>query len=95
MLLFAEVLYAQQDIQGANAPKLAPMEKIEQPKKPDKLPKNQVSVTKVNAPAINVKGQVTDDRIHPAADDKNNPPTLSNQSQINVNPKREDEKKSE
>jgi len=89
---FACIMYAQQEVQNTNAPKLLPMEKTENVKQPKKSNDKAGSVTKINAPTLNTIGTTTNEKPKevPADKEKNNTPTLSNQSQI-VEPKKDKE----
>lgn len=90
--LSVQEIYAQQDIQNANAPKLLPMEKIENPKKQDKQNgKNTTTITKVNAPVLNATGTIIQESPRETTPtDNKNTPVLSNQNQITV-PKKDKE----
>lgn len=92
--LFIQKMYAQQDVQNANAPKLLPMEKIENPKKTEKQNgKNTATITKVNAPTLNTTGTVTNEKPKETTPAENkNAPVLSNQNKIDVPEKDKDKK---
>lgn len=90
VLLSVQHIYAQQDVQNANATKLQNTEKIDTPKKPQKQnSKGTTTITKVNAPTLNHAGTIIQEKPQNATpvEDKN-APVLSNQNQI-VEPKKD------
>lgn len=88
-IVFTYEVYGQQDVQNANAPKLLPMEKIENPKTPKKS-SVQSSATKMNAPTLGTGTIIQEKPKEVPANEKNNAPTLSNQNEIIV-PKKDKE----
>lgn len=81
LILFFQVR-AQQDVQNANAPKLLPMEKVENPKTPKKTG-TENSITKTNAPTLNTIGKNAEEKPKTVpSNDKSNAPVLSNQQKI-------------
>lgn len=85
--------YAQQDVHKSNAPKLLPMEKVENPKNADKSTGKPSTVTKTNAPTLDALGTTTNQKPKETVPaDKVTTPTLSNANKSEITTPKKDKK---